>query len=301
MAARPLAPGGGVDHVVDPNPGPWWHLARATLVVLAAVALSLALELVVVGRLQHRSAQQKAFDRFRKSLALGTAPVGQKDSSGHLLAFGTPVALIKIPSIGVDEVVFEGTTGGVLQSGPGHRRNSPLPGQVGTSVVFGRQASYGGPFKRLHDLRAGTKITVTTGQGVSTYKVIDRRYRGDPVPPPPVTGAGRLVLVTAEGTSFVPAGALRVDADLVTPARPTPRAVITAAAMTRPEEVMAADMSTPWALVLWLQALIAAAVGAVWSWNRWGRHQTWIVFVPVIALLGFFVADQFTKLLPNLL
>lgn len=288
-------------HGSAPDPGPAWHLARAALVVLAVVALSLAAELVVVSRLQHRSAQQRAFDRFRKALAQGTAPVGQKDASGHLLAFGTPVSLIDIPSIHVHEVVFEGTSGAVLQSGPGHRRNSPLPGQVGTSVVFGRQASYGGPFRRLSDLRAGSRITVTTGQGVSTYKVRDRRYRGDPVPPPPPSGSGRLVLVTGEGTQYVPSGALRVDADLVSPAVPASRSVITAAAMTPAEEVMAGDTSTPWALVLWLQALTAVAVGAVWSWNRWGHHQTWIVFFPLIALLGFSVADQFTKLLPNLL
>jgi len=286
---------------VDRDPETLWHLARAALIVLAAVALSVVAELVVVSRLQHRSAQQRAFDRFRAALALGTAPVGQKDGAGHLLALGTPVAVIDIPVIDVREVVLEGTSGGVLQSGPGHRRNSPLPGQVGTSVVFGRQASYGGPFKRLADLRTGSTITVTTGQGVSKYKVIDRRYRGAPVPPPPSSGGGRLVLVTAEGTPFVPSGALRVDADLVTPAMPASRSVITAAAMTPAEEVMAGDASTPWALVLWLQALTIAAIGAVWSWNRWGHHQTWIVFLPLTALLGFAVADQFTKLLPNVL
>jgi sortase (surface protein transpeptidase) len=272
------------------------------LIVLGVITLSVAAELMVVSRFQHRSAQQSALDSFRKSLAKGTAPVGQKDSSGHhLLALGTPVALLDIPAIGVHEVVLEGTTAGVLKSGPGHRRNSALPGQVGSSVVFGRQASFGGPFKRLDELRAGNRITVTTGQGVSKYRVVGRRYKGDPVPPPPASGSGRLVLVTAAGTQFVPSGELRVDADLVTPANPAPAAVITAAAMAPSEEVMAADTSTPWALVLWLQALVAAAVGVVWSWNRWGHHQTWIVFVPLITLLGFAVAGEFTKLLPNLL
>ena len=64
---------------------------------------------------------------------------------------------------------------------------------------------------------------------------------------------------------------------------------------------MGNDASTIWALILWLQALIAVVVGAVWSWMRWGRHQTWIVFGPASLAVGFAVAAQITRLLPNLL
>jgi hypothetical protein len=52
---------------------------------------------------------------------------------------------------------------------------------------------------------------------------------------------------------------------------------------------------------MWLQALVAAAVAAVWTWHRWGRHQTWIVFAPVVAVLGLQVAVRTTELLPNLM
>lgn len=276
-------------------------VARAALIVLATIALSLVLQLALVSALQHRVAQRRAFDRLRNVLALGTAPVSQTDSSGRVLALGTPIALIDIPSLRLHEVVEEGTTPGVLMSGPGHRRDTPLPGQAGTSVVMGRQAAFGGPFRRLHELRPGMHIVVTTGQGTSTFSVIRVRRGGDPTPPPVASGKGRLTLITASGTPFVPSGVLRVDADLATPTMATPPSVIPLNGVPRSEMAMGADTSTLWTLALWLEALTAVAVAAVWSCYRWGHHQAWIVFVPLVALVGLFVAGQTVKLLPNLL
>jgi sortase A len=277
------------------------YLTRAALVALATVAVSVVVQLVLVSGLQHRVNQRRAFDRFRKVLAEGTAPVSQVDSAGHLLALGTPVALITIPAIHVHEIVAEGTTGGILMSGPGHRRDTPMPGQAGTSVIMGREAAYGGPFKRLSHLRPGAHIVVITGQGTSTFEVIGLRRGGDPAPPPLSSDKGRLTLITARGTPFVPAGVLRVDADLATPTLATPPTVIPLNSAPHGEQAMGTDPSTLWTLALWLEALILLAVTGVWSWSRWGRRQTWIVFLPAIALVGFFVAGQGAKLLPNLL
>ena len=277
------------------------YLLRASLLVLATAALTFALEMMLVSGLQHRVAQQGKYGHFRKVLALGTAPVSQTDPSGHLLALGTPVALLDIPSIHVHQVVSEGTTAGLLMSGPGHRRDTALPGQAGTSIIMGRQATFGGPFRRLYALHRGAHIIVTTGQGVSTFEVTGQRRGGDPAPPLLPSGKGRLTLITARGTPYMPTGVLRVDADLVTPTLATPPLVLPVGGLPHAEQAMAVDAGTVWALVLWLEALIIVAVGGVWSWIRWGRHQTWIVFLPATALVGLFVADQFARLLPNLL
>ena len=280
---------------------PGRQMARVALVVLAAVGLSLAAQLVVVSGFEHRSVQQSAYDKFREQLAAGKAPVSEADTDGHHLPLGTPLAVIEIPAIHVRQVVFEGTTGGVLMSGPGHRRGTPLPGQAGTSAIYGRQASYGGPFRAIHQLRKGAKIKVTTGEGVSTYAVIGVRRPGDLAPTAPANDKGRLLLITAQGTPFVPSGVLRVDAELMTPTLVSSSVTLPSAAIAKSEGVMAADTATVWALVLWLQALIIVAVGIVWSWHRWGRLQTWIVFLPVTALVGLLASNQFLKLLPNLL
>src|SRR5262249_61335956 len=105
------------------------------------------------GSLRHTGDQRVAYARLRSDMANGIAPVGQTRSDGHLLAPGTPVAWLEIPQLDVHEVVFEGTSAGVLRSGPGHRRDTPLPGQAGVSVIFGRRAAFGGPFHPLDPIQ----------------------------------------------------------------------------------------------------------------------------------------------------
>ncbi|MEV6480731.1 sortase [Streptomyces sp. NPDC051576] len=277
------------------------HLARGGLLSLAALLLGITAQLLVFSAAQQHSAQHADFDALRGQLALGTAPVSQTDQQGGLLAPGTPVALIDIPSLDLSQVVLEGTDSTVLTDGPGHRRDTPLPGQAGTSVLMGRAAAYGGPFGRLAELRAGVTFTVTTGQGKAKYQVVDVRRAGDPAPAPIASGEGRLVLVTATGPHYMPSGVLRVDADLISKAFQTPAAVIRSGTLPAAEEPLARPDGVPWPLVMWLQALLLAAVAAVWAWHRWGRHQTWIVFAPLVAVLGLQVATRTTELLPNLL
>lgn len=277
------------------------QIARGALLTLAALLLGLTVQLVLLSGMQHRAAQQRAFDEIRSTLALGTAPVAQTDQDGHLLAPGTPVAILTIPKLHVHQVVLEGTDSHVLADGPGHRRDTPMPGQAGISVLMGRAAAYGGPFGHLSRLRAGDTFTVTTGQGKAAYRVLDLRRAGDPSPAAVAAGKGRLVLVTATGTRYLPDGVLRVDAELTSPTAQTPPATIQAGTLPKSEEPLASGSGVPWPLVMWLQALALAAIAAVWTWHRWGRHQTWIVFAPVVAVLGLRVAGQVTVLLPNLL
>jgi len=277
----------------------WVIILRSAMITMAVILLGLSLNLVVFSRLQHRTAQSREFARLRKELALGVAPTGQADQAGRLLRPGTPVALLEIPSIGLHEVIVEGTSGRMLTSGPGHLRSTVLPGQAGTSVVFGRAGAYGGPFGGIDRLRKGAVITVTTGIGTSKFRVIGHRRAGDPAPPPPASGAGRLTLVTAEGVPFFPSGTMRVDADLEGAAQPTPTLALSA--VPRSERPMGIDTGTPWVLAFLLEALILVVVVSALSWRLWGHTQTWIVFLPLTLLIGYHVADQVTVLLPNLL
>jgi hypothetical protein len=255
---------------------------------------------VFVSSLQQSSAQERAFDRFRADLAAGTAPVGPADADGVELAIGTPVSYLEIPEIGLRQVVVEGTTSGAMFTGPGHRRDTPLPGQVGTSVIMGRRAAYGGPFSDIGKLEAGDLVRVTTGQGEFEYEVLGVRFEGDPVPAPVGSGSSRLVLATADGRPFLPDGVVRVDADLVgTAVGGAPRAY-TSSTLPSSEQALGTDTSTLWVLLLWLQVLIALSVGAVWAWHRWGRAQAWVVFLPALLLVGLATAGQVARLLPNL-
>lgn len=284
-----------------PPLSPRLQLVRAVLVLVLVMAATLFLQLVLISSLQQSAAQGRAFDQFRAELATGTAPIGPTDRDGKELAPGTPVAYLEIPALGVEQVVGEGTSASVLFDGPGHRRDTPLPGQIGTSVVFGRRASFGGPFESIPSLEPGDVIRVTTGQGVFEYSVIGVRLEGDPAPPAPAADGGRLTLVTAGGRSFLPDGVIRVDAELTEGAVGGPARLYGAGVLPPEDRLMAADTRTVWVLAFWLQALIALALAAVWAWHRWGRAQTWVVFLPALALVGLSASGEVARLLPNLL
>jgi sortase A len=282
-------------------------VVQGVLFSVAAILFALVINLVLVSPLTHDAHQKTALDQFRQQLAEGTAPVSElvavsePGAQAQVLAPGSPVALLDIPAIGLHEVVVEGVTAGDLMAGPGHRRDTVLPGQLGTSVLLGRAGAYGGPFGRIQELAPGQTFTVVTGQGKHTYKVIGVRYAGDSAPPPPASVASRLVLTTARGPAFMPTGVARVDAELTSEVGWAGARMTTTAMKGAASNPLSNDMSTIWALVMWLQAMVAVVLGAVWSFHRWGRRQAWIVFVPAVAAVGFQVTDQITLLLPNLL
>lgn len=274
------------------------RVLRSALIVLAVLAVGLVAQIVVISRLEYRSAQVSLLNTFRSEVALGTAPKGPLGGKGHLLALGTPMALITIPALDVRAVVLEGTTASVLTKGPGHVRTTVFPGGTGSSVILGHATTYGGPFGGIADLRKGQVITVVTQVGTSHFRVLDVRRAGARVRPP-AAGTSRLTLGTASGPALAPSGVVWVDATKVGPplaADAVPNITLLAA-----EEPLAVDTGTLWAVLLWLEALAILVVGAVWSWRRWGRAQTWIVFTTPMLLVWVFLTDQIVRLLPNLL
>jgi len=235
--------------------GMW--LAGVALTVLGALFLGFLADVWVIGSLRHSRDQQVEYAAFRYALANASAPVGPLDVNGKVVTIGTPVALLEIPELGLRQVVEEGTSSGVLMSGPGHLPGTVLPGQAGISVIMGRRALYGGPFHFLDQVQPKDTFTVTTGQGVSTYRVIDVRRANDPLPPDLTVNQGRLTLMTADGNAFIPTDVLRVDAELISKVQPTPARLFD---VNPPNESALAGEPAAWMpLVLWAQALALAA------------------------------------------
>ena len=284
-----------------PREARWWF--AVVWLLLSTILLGFVAHVALVGSLQHARSQFTLYQELRTSLALATAPLGQLDVDGVLVPDGTPIGFITIqtPNFTLNEVFVQGTTGGVLAQGPGHRRDTVMPGQSGTSVIMGRQATYGGPFGFLSSLRPGDEITVTTGQGESRFEVIGLRREGELLPQPLKDGEGRLELITADGSPLLPSGALYVDADLVTEAFETPSPVFTKEVLSPAEFAMAADPSGVLPALFWGQLLLAAVFGLRWVRSRWGIWQTWIISIPVLLALGAATANATMTLLPNLL
>jgi LPXTG-site transpeptidase (sortase) family protein len=278
-----------------------FFVSSSALTIVAALALTFVATITLLGPVRHARDQQTGFATLRGELANATAMVTQLDENGAPYPLGTGLAVIDIPQIGVREVVFEGTTSGVLRSGPGHRRDSPMPGQAGTSVIFGRQAGFGGPFSHLDQLRKGAVFTVTTGQGKHLYRVLGPRRAGDPQAPAVAAGQGRITLITTAGRPFVPEGVLRVDADLVTAVQPAGPRPITTAALPAAETALSGDSSVWVAILLLSQALLLVALAVTWARSRWGRTQVWLTGMPVLLALGVALSNHVACLLPNLM
>lgn len=264
--------------------------------MIAIVCLWIAAQMLFLGSISENRDQDLLYGQFRSELAELTAPIGP------VVPVDDPVALLTIPSLGVQQVVVEGTASGDLLRGPGHRRDTPLPGQVGTSVVYGRATTYGGPFGDITSLGRGDEIQVVSAQGTKVFTVAGVRRSGDPLPQPPEEGAARLTLVTAEGSgrlgAITPDTVVYVDADApkgfpAPPGRP--------AAVPDSEKAMANEPGAVPLLALCLALLLATALGVVAARQRWPAVLVWVVAAPLVIALSWASTDVVMRLLPNLI
>ena len=275
--------------------------AGRSFVALGAAALVFLGQLFIVSHVQYESAQFKANETFRYELANGTAPVGQIDSEGALIEQGSPVAVLKITKIDVQEIVLEGTSSAVTVDGPGHRRDTVLPGQAGISVIYGRQSSYSGVFSRLAELEVGDKIETITGQGEASYTVSKIRRAGDEATNGLGSSMGRLTLVSTSGFPFLATDVLRVEATLDGAPKPTPNRVIPNRAIADNEQALASNMDALTPLIFMTQFLIVLMFAISWLSRKWGRVQSFIAGAPAVIFFGGIWASQIIQLLPNLL
>ena len=114
-------------------------------------------------------------DQIRKALTdaagLARLPTGPPVTAARTTAppEGEPIGDIRIPVIGVNQVVVEGTNTPDLRKGPGHYIGTPLPGQGGNAAVAGHRTTYGHPFYNLDAVKVGDPIVLTTLQGIFVY------------------------------------------------------------------------------------------------------------------------------------
>ncbi len=258
-----------------------------SVLLLAALIVGFLGYLFTASGIQEQGAQSRLYSTFATELGQDIGPLGPTGP-------GAPVAVLDIASIGVRNlVVVEGTTPENLTAGPGHLRNTPLPGQLGLSVIYGRRATFGAPFAGLHRLRLGDKITAYTQQGKSVYKVV---AIGDSQEPVKDTTLNRLALLTASSPD-VPAFYLEVDADLVTTAHNGP---VQMPVLGPSERALAGD---PGALVLtmtWGLALAIVAVSGAYAAARWSPWPVYLIMAPAVLAIVWNLYENVAALLPNI-
>lgn len=271
------------------------RLFSTSLTMLGLLALWFLAQLFVLGGVAQDRQQEILHDRFRTELASAVAPVGP------IVDQGAPVALLRIAALDVEQVVVEGTTSGDLLAGPGHRRDTALPGQVGTSVVYGRSGTYGAPFAEIAELSVGDRIEVVAAQGTTTFTVIGLRRAGDPLPQPAAEGRARLTLATSEGSGRLGALArgdvVYVDAE-ADKGFPAPAGRFSAVG--EEEKAMGTDHGITPRLALLLGLLVLLTLAIVAARQRWSAALTWVVATPVAVALCWATTDAAMRLLPNL-
>lgn len=266
----------------------WRWIAGA----IGLLTIGFMVNVFFVSDLAHDRAQRLLYAEFRSALKNGAAPVDGPISTG------TPVAIVRIPSIDVDEIVIEGTSSRDLQNGIGHLRSSALPGQYGTSVLIGRRTSFGGVFGEIGSLESGDVIEVVSAQGTTTYRVASQGVFGGEDAGAFAPAGNALRLVTSAST-FGTSERLSVLA-LAEKGTTFPvgfKATITPVSL----DELGANMNhqNAGSLLVWLQILIAVIAGSIWIVSRWGLRSAWPMVSPVILVLLYVVSNQLIGILPS--
>jgi sortase A len=221
---------------------------------------------------------------------------------------GGALGRIRIPRIGVDLYIVQGTARSDLHKGPGHYPATPMPGQLGNAAIAGHRTTNGKPFYDLNELQPGDDIFITMPYGTYTYRVTQQLI----VSPRDIAVVGptpdaQLTLTTCN-PRFSARQRLVIHSRLVvkrsSPARAkVPLRVVTpdtkpGSTETSLQESLSGDTSSRVPTTIW--GIITLFVGALWWWvyRRWRHPLTWLVgVVPFMAVLfGFYVYLE--RLLP---
>lgn len=273
-----------------PRPSPADAVIRGlgiAVTLLAVLVLGFAGYLYYLSGVQEARAQTGMYATLQGQLSGGNAPLNSP-------APGTPIAVLNAPAIGLhNEVVVQGTTPENMTLGPGHLRDTPLPGEAGIAVIYGRRATFGAPFARVPQLRPGDTVKVTTGQGTATYVV---KLAGDSknrilINPAP----NQLMLITAD-SALLPSHFIEVDANLTSSAQ----SVGARPAISPAEIALGNDPTTLLLCFLWGLALVIVAVGGTLAAARWSRWPAYLVTVPIAVAVVWNLYQSLAALLPNL-
>lgn len=116
-------------------------------------------------------AKVRAADAAATRKALAAAAREWRRSSAR----GEAIARIKIPAIGLDAVVVDGTDHESLKRGPGRYLKSAMPGEGELVYIAGHRTTYGAPFSRIDRIKRGDRVELELPYATITYEVTGHR------------------------------------------------------------------------------------------------------------------------------
>jgi sortase A len=93
-----------------------------------------------------------------------------------LAEMDTPLALLRVPRLGIEVPVFAGTDELVLNRGVGLIEATAPPGEIGNTGIAGHRDGF---FRPLKDVALGDELVLETTGGATTY-VVEELYIVDP-------------------------------------------------------------------------------------------------------------------------
>ena len=222
---------------------------------------------------------------------------------------GDPIGRLRIPRIGVDRIIVQGTARHDLSKGPGHYPATPMPGQIGNAAVAGHRTTNGKPFYDLNELKPGDDILVDTKYGHFVYRVTEKLVVSPraievvgPTPNPQLTlttcnprysARQRLVIHSRLVVASSDPARANVPVRVVEPSGDSKRSTESSL-----EQSLSGDTSSRLPTLMW--GLISLLVGALWWWiyRRWRHPVTWLVGIAPFLLVLFAFYVYLERLLP---
>jgi len=261
---------------------------RAVAVVLATILgalLVVALFSGPVENLWYRTRQHH--------LAADLQQLRQSTKSGQALG------VLQVPRLGINLVVVQGDTPGLLRGGPGHRISTPMPGARGNAVIVGHHDAWGGPFGDLDRIRKRDFIVIQARDRKSgDFKTFVYR-------------ASSVLAVTAQGSKHLMGRSTDHRLTLVTGrggAMSDDRLVVTAVSGATSKNALttpALHATTPGGSSIFNMYLLMAvlSLGLAYVAYRYLRRRAGtvakaVVLIPLLVAGAFFVLLDLTLLLP---
>src|SRR5262245_13459150 len=105
----------------------------------------------------------------------------RKEAKRYRLASddGDAIARLRIPRLGLNAVVVDGTGVDDLRRGPGRHLESFMPGERRLVYIAGHRTTYGAPFGDINELKRGDPITIEVPYATIHYRVTRHRIVDD--------------------------------------------------------------------------------------------------------------------------
>ncbi|MEX2100044.1 MAG: class E sortase [Acidimicrobiia bacterium] len=294
-------------------------LTTLGLLILLFVAYQLWGTSIYTDRLQNELAQdfaaalERAPDRSSTTTTTNPTPTPSTTTTTTTPPLPPPVgeavAQIRIPKIGLDNIVVNGTSREDLRKGPGHYPDTPMPGQEGNAAIAGHRTTYGAPFGNLDQLAPGDRITVRTLEGTFDFDVTEQLIVDPsdvavlkPVHEEPFDASSPLLAtltLTTCNPKYSAAQRLVVKAQLSPEFEPLPAPVELPKQPHFQVEDLSGDEGSKLPTVL--AGLVVALVGALWLlfYHRHPRWTTWLMGVVPFAIVLFVFYVFLERVLPS--